>query len=77
MHGFLHADRNGLQIAPRETAIRWIPFGQDQQIFLLLRECVVIRTQEPADVGHAVFLRGHGAAIAVGKHFLRDLFRSP
>ena len=70
---FLHADGDGFEVAAGEAAIGGIAFSQDQQIFLLLGEQVVVGAEEAADVGHAVFLGGHGAAVAVAEHFLRNL----
>ena len=71
--GFLQSHCNRLQIAPGEPAICGISLGQDQQVFLLLRKQIIIRAQETADIGHAVFFGRHGAAIAVTEHLLRDL----
>ena len=70
---FLHADGDGFEIAAGKTAVGWISLGEDEQIFLLLGEEVVVGAEEAADVGHAVFLGGHGAAVAVAEHLLRDL----
>ena len=72
----LHADGDGLEVASGEAAVGWIAFGQDEQVLFLLREQIVVRAEEAADVGHAVFLGGHGAAIAEPKHLLRDLLGS-
>src|SRR6516165_4657262 len=73
---FIQTYGDGIQITPCEPAIRWKPFGEDQQVFLLLGEDVVVGAKETADVGKAVFLRGHGAAIGIRKHFAGDLARS-
>ena len=62
----LHADGDGFEIAAGKAAVGGISLGEDQQIFFLLRKQVVVGAKEPADVGHAVFLGGHGAAVAVG-----------
>ena len=71
---FLNADGDRFQVAPGQAAIGRIAFGQDQQIFFLLREQIVVGAEKAADVRHAVLLRRHGAAVAQPKHLLRDLF---
>ena len=76
LRGFLHADGDGFEIASGEAAVGGISLGEDEQIFFLLGEQVVVGAEEAADVGHAVFLGGHGASVAVAEHFLRDLFGS-
>ena len=40
---FLHANGDGLEIAPGQAAVSGIPFRQDQQVFFLLGEQVVQR----------------------------------
>src|SRR5216683_1298854 len=52
-------------LAGRESAVSRKTFGQNQQIFLLLREQIVVGAKKTADVGDPVFFRGHGAAIGV------------
>ena len=71
----LQANRNRFEIAPGEAAVRGIALGQNEQVFFPLRKRVVIGAQEPTDICQTVFLRGHGAAIAVAEHLLRDLLR--
>ena len=65
MERFLHADGDGFEVASGQAAVGGIALGQDQQIFFLLRQQVVVGAEKAADVGHAVFLGGHGAAVAV------------
>ena len=72
---FLNADGDGFEVASGEAAVGGIAFGEDQQIFFLLRQQIVIGAEEAADIGHAVFFGGHGASVAVAEHFLRDFFR--
>ena len=74
VEGLLEADGDGFEVASGEAAVGGIPFRQDEQVFFLLGELVVVGTEEAADVGHAVFLGGHGAAVTVAEHFLGDLF---
>ena len=69
----LHAHRDRLQIAAGESAVGGIALGQNQQILLLARQNVVVGAQKAADVGHAVFLGAHGAAVAQREHLLRNL----
>ena len=71
--GLLHADGDGFEIASGEAAVGGIALGEDEQILFLLGEQVVVGAEEAADVGHAVFLGGHGAAVAEAEHLLRDL----
>ncbi len=73
---FLHADGDRFEIASGETSISGISLGEDEQIFFLLGEQVVVGAEEPADVGHAIFLGGHGASVAIAEHLLRDLLWS-
>ena len=60
----LQADGDGLQVAAGQSAVRRIALGQNQQILFLLGEHVVIGAKKAADIGHAVFLGRHGAAVA-------------
>src|SRR5579862_332614 len=70
----LHADGDGFKIAAGKPAVGRISLGEDEKVFFLLRENVVVGTEESADVGHAIFLGGHGASVAVGEHLLGNLF---
>ena len=72
----LHADGDGLQIAAGKSAVRRIALGENQQVLFLAREHRVVGAQKAADVGHAIFLRRHGAAIAEREHLLRNLLGS-
>src|SRR5205823_13868596 len=72
----LQANRNGFQVASRQAAIGGVAFSQDQQVFFLLRQHVIIGAEKAANVGHAIFFGGHGAAIAQSKHLLRNLLGS-
>ena len=72
----LHADGNRLEIASSQAAVGGIALGQDEQVLFLLGQHVVVGAEEAADVGHAVFLGGHGAAVAEREHLLRDLLGS-
>jgi hypothetical protein len=69
----LQANGDRLQVASRQASVRRIPLGQDEQVFLALRQGVIIRAREAANVGHAIFLCRHGAAVSVAEHFLREL----
>jgi len=55
LEGLLNADGDGFEIASGESAVGWVAFGEDEEIFFLLGEDVVVGAEEPADVGHAVF----------------------
>ena len=72
----LDADGDGFEVAAGEAAVGGVALGEDEQIFLLLGEHVVVGAEEAANVGHAVFFGGHGAAVAQAEHLLRNLFRS-
>ena len=72
----LHAHGDGFQVAARKAAVSGIAFGEDQQVLLLRGQDVVVGAEKAADVGHAVFLGRHGAAVAQREHLLRNLLRS-
>src|SRR5664279_5777987 len=72
----LHADGNGLKVAAGKASVRRIALGEDEQIFFLTCEHRIIGTQKAADIGHAIFLRRHGAAVTERKHLLRNLLGS-
>ena len=74
VQGFLQADGDGFEVASGEAAVGGVALGEDEKIFFLLCEGIVVGAEESADVGHAIFLGGHGAAVAVGEHFLSDFF---
>ena len=74
--GFLQADGDGFEVASGEAAVGGVALGEDEQVLLLLGEQVVVGAEESADVGHAVFLGAHGAAVAEGEHLLGDLLGS-
>ena len=67
VEGFLQADGDGFEIASGKAAIGGIALGKNEQIFFLLGEHVVVGAEKAADIGHAVFLGGHGAAVAEGR----------
>ena len=69
----LQSNSNGFQITPGQSTVSRIPLGQNQQIFFLLRQQVVIGAKKTANIRHAIFLGRHGAAVAVAEHFLRNL----
>ena len=71
----LQADGNRLQVAPCQPAIGGVALGEDEQVFFLLRQRVVVGAEEAADVGQPVFFGAHGAAVAERKHLLRNLLR--
>ncbi len=73
---FLQTDGDGFEIASGESAVGRIALGEDEQVLLLRGEQVVVGAEEAADVGHAIFLGGHGAAVAEREHLLRDLLGS-
>ena len=58
---------------PGKSAVGRIALGQDQQILFLLRQQIVVGAEKTANVRHAIFLGGHGAAIAMREHFLSNL----
>ncbi len=74
--GLLQADGDGFEIASGETSVGGVAFGEDEQVFLLLGEDVVVGAEEAADVGHAVFLGAHGASVTEREHFLGNLLGS-
>ena len=76
LEGFLNSDGNGFEVAAGKTAVGWVALGEDEEIFFLLGEDVVVGAEEATDVGHAVFFGGHGAAVAVAEHLLCYFFRS-
>src|SRR4051794_20402718 len=63
---FLQPDGYGFKVASSEPAVGGVTFRENEEVFLLSGEDVVVCAEESADVGHAIFLRGHGAAIAQG-----------
>ena len=73
---FLHADGDSFEIASGEATVGGVSLGKDEQVFFLLGEQIVVGAEEAADVGHAVFLGGHGASVAEAEHFLGDFFGS-
>src|ERR1700686_3196935 len=74
LEGFLHAHGYGFEIAAGEASVGGVAFGENEEIFFPLGEGAVVGAKESAVVGHAVFFGGHGAAVAVVEHFLRDFF---
>ena len=72
--GLLQADGDGFEIASGEASVGGVAFGEDEQVFFLLGKNVIVGAEESADVGHAVFLGAHGAAVAEREHLLGDLF---
>jgi len=74
------SDGNASRCVPQVRRSRKA-FGQNQQIFLLLRQRIVIGAEKPANIGHASFFCGHGAAGPHAKYlraFSREFFsRSP
>src|SRR5579884_1958190 len=76
MQRFLEANRDGLEVASRQSTVCGIAFGKNQEILLLARQNVIIGAEEAADIGHAVFLSRHGATVAEREHLLRNLLRS-
>src|ERR1700733_5425656 len=73
---FLYTDGDRLEIASSQSAICWITFGENEEIFFLLCQEIVTGAEEPSYICHAVFLCRHGATIAVSKHFLCNLLWS-
>src|ERR1700739_2855949 len=73
---FLDSHCNGFEITPGQATVRWISFGQYQQIFLLLCEKIVARAQKASDIRHPVLLGRHRATVATAEHLLRDLLGS-
>jgi hypothetical protein len=71
---FLKANGDGLEIAAGEAAVRWVTLSEDEQVLFLPGEDVIIGAKKTADVRHAIFLCGHGAAVAQREHFPGDLF---
>lgn len=70
---FLQAYGDGFEIASGEASVGGIAFGEDEQVFLLLRQDVVVGAEESTDVGHPIFFGAHGASVTEGEHFLRNL----
>src|SRR5215472_3881815 len=70
--GFLEADGGGVEIASRQAAIGREAFGENEQVFFLLGEQIIIRAQEATDIDEAVFFGGHGAAVGMGEDFACD-----
>src|SRR5262249_23588742 len=67
---------NRFKIASGQSAVSGESFGEDQKVFFLLCDPIVVGTQQSADIRERVFLRRESAAIGVGKDGLRDLLRS-
>src|SRR5262245_36367009 len=65
MEYFLQAYCDGFEIPARQPAISREALAKNQQVFFLLGELVVVGAQEAADIGEAVLLCRHGAAIRV------------
>src|SRR5437588_12291368 len=72
----LQANRNGFQVASGQAAIGGVAFSQDQQVFFLLRQHIIVGAEKAANVGHAILFGGHGAAIAKREHLPRNLLGS-
>ena len=64
MQGLLHTHRDSFEISSGQATVGGVAFGQDQQVFFLLCQYVVVRAEESADVRHPVFFGGHGATVA-------------
>ena len=74
---FKQPDGDGFEIISGQPAVGHKALGQDQLVLAGLGQIVVIEGQETADIGHAVLLGAHRAAVGVRKHFLGDLERGP
>lgn len=70
---FVEADRDRLEVASGETAVSREALGENQKLFLVARDGVVVGAQETADVRHAVLLRAHRAAVGEREHLARDV----
>src|SRR3989449_3575052 len=51
----IQANGDGLEVSPGKAPIGGEPFGEDEEVFFLLRDGIVIGAQEAADIGKAVF----------------------
>ena len=69
----LQAAGNGLEVPASETAIGREALDQDEHVLELLEQALVPHGDETADVGQAVLLRAHRAAVAGVEHVGRDL----
>ena len=69
----VEADRDRFEVASGQPAVGRKALGQDEQLLLVPRHGVVVGAQEAADVGHAVLLRAHRAAVGEREHLARDV----
>src|SRR5215472_17367468 len=51
---FVQPHGDGLQVAPSKAAVRGETLREDEEVFLLLGQKVIVRAEETADIGHAV-----------------------
>ena len=67
------AARHGLEVAAGEAAVGGEPLDHDQPLLQRLQQLLVAAGQEAADVGQAVLLGAHGAAVGVAEDLAHDL----
>src|SRR3974390_907621 len=65
---FLETNGDRIEVASGEAAVGRKAFGQDEEIFLLLGEDVVVGAEKAAYIDEAILFGGHGAAVGEGKH---------
>ena len=73
VQGLVEADGDRVEVASGQPAVGREALGEDEQILLAPRQHVVVGAQEAADVGQAVLLGAHRAAVAQGHHLARDV----
>src|SRR5215467_1756400 len=70
---FVQTYGDRFEFAPCESTISWIVLRENQKVLFKHRFFVVVCTQEATNIGEAVFLRRHSAAVRVMEHFLSDI----
>jgi hypothetical protein len=70
---FAQADGDRIQVASGQAAVCWKAFRENQKVFFLPGEEIVVSTKKATDIHEPIFFSGRGAAIGVRKHFARNL----
>jgi len=56
LQSLFQAHSDGLQVATRQTTVGRLALSEDEQVFLLLCQGIVVGAEEPTDVGQTVLL---------------------
>ena len=67
---FQQTDGNDFQVSARQTAVSGKPLGQDQQVFKIFCQLVVVAGKKTSDIGQTVFFGTHDGTITIRKNFL-------